>query len=131
MTATAALKDLPQWNLADLYASADSPQFKADMERGAAEAAKFAKDYAGKLASLSGADLAKAISAYEQISDVLGRTGSYAQLYYVGDTTNSDRSKFYGDVNNKITEISTQLLFFELELNQIEEESLKALMATL
>lgn len=129
MTATAALKDLPEWNLADLYASPDAPSFKADMERGAADAAKFAKDYAGKLASLSGADLAKAISAYEQISEVLGRTGSYAQLYYVGDTTNSDRSKFYGDVNNKITEISTQLLFFELELNQIEEESLKGLMA--
>ncbi|MEO6607760.1 MAG: M3 family oligoendopeptidase, partial [Aestuariivirga sp.] len=50
-------------------------------------------------------------------------------LYYVGDTTNSDRSKFYGDVSNKITEISTQLLFFELELNQIEEQSLKGLMA--
>ena len=129
MTATAALKDLPQWNLADLYASSDSPQFKADMERGAADAAKFAKDYAGKLANLSGAELGKAIAAYEQISDVLGRTGSYAQLYYVGDTTNSDRSKFYGDVNNKITEISTQLLFFELELNQIEEATLKALMA--
>ncbi|MEO6609921.1 MAG: oligoendopeptidase F, partial [Aestuariivirga sp.] len=121
MSAPAALKDLPQWNLADLYASPDAPAFKADMDRGAAEASKFANDYSGKLASLSGAELAKAISTYEQISDVLGRTGSYAQLYYVGDTTNSDRSKFYGDVSNKITEISTQLLFFELELNQIEE----------
>lgn len=128
MTA-AALKDLPVWNLDDLYVSPDSPQFKADMERGTRDAAKFAEDYAGKLAKLSGAELAKAIAAYEQISDVLGRTGSYAQLYYVGDTTNSDRSKFYGDVNNKITEISTQLLFFELELNQIEEDRLKGLMA--
>ena len=129
MTVTAALKDLPQWNLDDLYASPDSPQFKADMDQGAAEAAKFAKDYSGKLASLSGAELGKAIATYEQISDLLGRTGSYAQLYYVGDTTNSERSKFYGDVSNRITEISTQLLFFELELNQIEDESLKALMA--
>jgi oligoendopeptidase F len=129
MSAPAALKDLPQWNLADLYASPDALAFKADMDRGAAEASKFANDYSGKLASLSGAELARAISTYEQISDVLGRTGSYAQLYYVGDTTNSDRSKFYGDVSNKITEISTQLLFFELELNQLEEESLKALMA--
>jgi oligoendopeptidase F len=128
MTAIATLKDLPQWNLADLYAAPDAPSFKADMERGAADAAKFSEDYSGKLASLSGADLAKAIAAYEQISDLRGRTGSYAQLYYVGDTTNSDRSKFYGDVSNKITEISTQLLFFELELNQIEENTLKSLM---
>ncbi len=125
----AALKDLPVWNLDDLYVSPDSAQFKADMELGTRDATKFAEDYSGKLATLSGAELAKAIATYEQISDVLGRTGSYAQLYYVGDTTNSDRSKFYGDVNNKITEISTQLLFFELELNQIEEAQLKGLMS--
>ena len=129
MTANVALKDLPEWNLADLYASPDAPSFKTDMDKGAADSAKFAQSYSGKLATLSGAELAKAISDYEQISEVLGRAGSYAQLYYVGDTTNSDRAKFYGDVNNKITEISTQLLFFELELNQIGEEKLKGLLA--
>ncbi len=129
MTGTVAPTDLPQWNLADLYASPDSPSFKADMERGATDATKFAHDYAGKLGSLSGAGSAEAISRYEQISDLLGRTSSYAQLYYVGDTTDSARAKFYGDVNNKITDISSQLLFFELELNQIEEDKLKGLMA--
>jgi len=129
MTANVALKDLPEWNLADLYASPDAASFKTDMEKSVSDAAKFAMSYGGKLATLSGAELAKAISDYEQISEVLGRTGSYAQLYYVGDTTNSDRAKFYGDVNNKITEISTQLLFFELELNQIGEEKLKGLLA--
>ena len=129
MTGTPALKDLPQWNLADLYASPDAPSFKADMERGAADATKFAHDYGGKLSSLSGAGLGEAIARYEQISDLLGRTASYAQLYYVGDTTDSVRAKFYGDVNNKLTEISSLLLFFELELNQIDEEVLKALMA--
>ena len=49
------------------------------------------------------------------LSDLLGRTGSYAQLYYVGDTTDSRRGKFYGDVSAKLTEISTLLLFFERE----------------
>ena len=127
MTANVALKDLPEWNLADLYASPDAASFKTDMEKSVSDAAKFAMSYGGKLATLSGAELAKAISDYEQISEVLGRTGSYAQLYYVGDTTKSDRAKFYGDVNNKITEISTQLLFFELELNQIDEEKLRQL----
>ena len=58
------------------------------------------------------------------MSDLLGRTGSYAQLYYVGDTTDSARAKFYGDVNAKLTEISTQLLFFELELNRIDDKAL-------
>ncbi len=80
----------------------------------------FAETYRGKLASLSGEGLAAALKDYEALSDLLGRTGSFAQLYYVGDTTDSKRGKFYGDVSAKLTEISTLLLFFELELNRID-----------
>jgi oligoendopeptidase F len=128
MTASAALGNLPEWNLADLYAAPDAAAFKADMQKGEAEAKVFALKYKGKLAKLSGVDLAEALKAYEAISDLLGRTGSYAQLYYVGDTTDAARGKFYGDVNSKHTEISTQLLFFELELNRIDDAVLEKAM---
>ena len=99
MTASAALGVLPEWNLADLYAAPDAPEFKADMDRGEADARAFADRYRGKLATLPGAELAQALKEYEALSDLLGRTGSYAQLYYVGDTTDPTRGKFYGDVN--------------------------------
>ncbi|HUQ38221.1 MAG TPA: M3 family oligoendopeptidase [Aestuariivirga sp.] len=128
MTASAALGNLPEWNLADLYAAPDSAAFKADMQKGETEARAFAEKYKGKLADLSGADLADALKAYEAISDLLGRTGSYSQLYYVGDTTDAARGKFYGDVSSKQTEISTQLLFFELELNRIDDAALEKAM---
>ena len=68
--------------------------------------------------------LAEALKSYEAMSDLIGRIGSYAQLYYVGDTTDGNRAKFYGDTNAKITEISTQLLFFELEMNRIPDEAM-------
>ena len=123
MTA-AALGILPEWNLADLYASPEAPEFAADMTKGAAEAKAFAEKYRGKLAGLSGAELAGALKAYEALADLLGRTGSYAQLYYVGDTTDAARGKFYGDVNARLTEVSTELLFFELELNRIDDAAL-------
>jgi oligoendopeptidase F len=121
---TAVLKDLPEWNLADLYDGPKVAAFAADMAKGELDARAFADRYQGKLSELSGAALGKAIKAYDDLSDLIGRVGSYAQLYYVGDTTDSDRAKFYGDVNNKITEISTLLLFFELELNQIDDAAL-------
>ncbi len=124
MTAESALKNLPEWNLKDLYDAPDAPAFKADLAKGETEAASFAKSHQGKLASYDGAKLAAAIVDYEKLSDLLGRIGSYAQLYYVGDTTESARAKFYGDVNSKITDISTQLLFFELELNRIDDAAL-------
>ena len=128
MTASTALGNLPEWNLADLYTAPDAAAFKADMQRGEAEAKAFAEKYKGKLAQLSGAALADALKSYEAISDLLGRTGSYAQLYYVGDTTDAARGKFYGDVSSKHTEISTQLLFFELELNRIDDAALEKAM---
>ena len=130
MAATSDLGLLPEWNLADLYASPDAAAFKDDMRKGEERAKAFAKKFKGKLAGLSGTDLAEALSEYEMISDLLGRTGSYAQLYYVGDTTDAERGKFYGDVNSKLTDISTQLLFFELELNRIDDAGLKEAMLT-
>ena len=56
MTASAALGNLPEWNLADLYTAPDAAAFKADMQRGVAEAKVFAVKYKGKLAKLSGAE---------------------------------------------------------------------------
>ena len=129
MTAAAqTLGPLPEWNLADLYASPEDPKFAGDMKRGEELARAFAEKYRGRLASLSGEDLAAALKDYEALSDLLGRTGSYAQLYYVGDTTDSQRGKFYGDVSAKLTEISTLLLFFELELNRIDDVALEQAM---
>ena len=129
MTAAAqTLGPLPEWNLADLYASPEDPKFAGDMKRGEELAKAFAEKYRGKLASLSGEGLAAALRDYEALSDLLGRTGSYAQLYYVGDTTDSQRGKFYGDVSAKLTEISTLLLFFELELNRVDDAALEAAM---
>jgi oligoendopeptidase F len=115
---------LPEWTLADLYASPDDPAFAADMKRGEAEARRFAETYKGKLSGLSGEELAQAVGAYEALSDLLGRAGSYAQLHYVGDTTDPARAKFYGDVSARLTDISTVLLFFELELNKIADAAL-------
>ncbi|MFN0194539.1 MAG: M3 family oligoendopeptidase [Aestuariivirga sp.] len=130
MTAATALGVLPEWNLADLYPAPDSKEYSADMAKGEAKAKEFAASYKGKLAGLSGADLAKAIKAYEALSDLLGRTASFAQLHYVGDTTDPKRAKFYGDANAKLTDISTQLLFFELELNRIDDAALEDKMKT-
>jgi oligoendopeptidase F len=129
MSAAPKLENLPEWNLADLYAAPNSPAFAADMAASSSGAKVFTSTYKGKLASLNGEVLAQALKDYEALSDLIGRVGSYAQLYYVGDTTESSRSKFYGDVNSKITDISSGLLFFELELNLIDDAALEKAMA--
>ena len=121
---------MPVWNLGDLYPSPTSAEFRRDLDRAAADAKRIADSYKGKLGTLGkdGAALAKAVKAYEALSDVMGRLGSYAGLLYAADTTDPAKAKFYGDVQEKLTAISTDLVFFELELNQIAETDLAAAM---
>jgi oligoendopeptidase F len=125
---------LPQWNLADLYPGPDSEAFAADLARARRDALAFAAAWRGKLAAIAGepqggAKLGQAVKAYEALSDLLGRLGAFAMLHYVGDTTDPMRQKFYGDTQGALTEISTTLLFFELELNRIEDAAMDAALA--
>src|SRR6185437_13608772 len=48
---------------------------------------------------------------------------------YAGNTTDPARAKFYGDVQERITNASIHLLFFTLELNRIDDAALDAAMA--
>ena len=112
---------LPEWNLADLYEAPTAPKFASDVGLAAKMAKAFQAKYKEMLAGLDGKGLAQALADYEAVSDLIGRIGSYAQLYYVGNTTDAERSKFYGDTSSKLTELSTDLLFFELELNLIDD----------
>ncbi|MGB7693032.1 MAG: M3 family oligoendopeptidase [Pseudolabrys sp.] len=127
----AKLGDLPEWNLRDLYPALDSPEVKRDLDLADSECAAFEQDFKGRLATLAageGGALAKAVARYEAIDDRLGRLMSYASLMYAGNTTDPERAKFYGDVQERITASSLHLLFFTLELNRIDDAQLEAAM---
>jgi len=128
---TGDLGPLPQWKLEDLYESPESPRFQSDLLRAVDDAKAFAGNYRGKLEGLaSGPDggerLFEAVRAYEALQDLMGRLMSYASLLYAGDTSDPARAKFYGDTQEKITAISGDLLFFELELNRLDDSRLDA-----
>jgi oligoendopeptidase F len=129
-TATAAPASdsvaLPEWDLSHLYPGIDSQAFKADLARAEAECKAIAEAYRGKLDSLArsegaSSDLGAAVKRYEAIEDLLGRLMSFAGLVYSGDTTDPIRAKFYGDTQERLTAASSDLLFFGLELNRIED----------
>jgi oligoendopeptidase F len=124
--AAGALGDLPEWRLEDLYASMSAPKFFSDVAEAIAAAKRFADQYAGKLEGLArgpggGAEIYKAVAAFERLEDLMGRIMSYAGLIHAADTSDPQRGKFYGDALEKITEASSDLLFFTLELNRIDD----------
>jgi oligoendopeptidase F len=125
---------LPEWNLTDLYSAIDDPAIKRDLDHVDADCVAFEEAYKGKVAEMAhasapGAGLAESVRRYEAIDDLMGRLGSYAGLVHAGDTVDPARTKFYGDVQERLTAASTHLLFFTLELNRIDDALLEAAMA--
>ncbi len=124
---------LPEWNLGDLYAGIDDPAIKRDLDQADTECVAFENAYKGKLADLArsdaaGAALAEVVRRYEALDDLMGRLGSYAGLVHAGNTVDPAITKFYGDVQERLTAASTHLLFFALELNRIDDALLEAAM---
>ncbi|MFG1346048.1 M3 family oligoendopeptidase [Xanthobacter autotrophicus DSM 431] len=125
---------LPEWNLADLYPAMDSPLLEADMKAADVECKAFEEAYKGKLADIlakpdAGTVMAAAVKRYEAVDDLIGRIASYGSLVYAGDTSDPARAKFYGDIQERLTDASTHLLFFTLELNRLDDAALETAMA--
>jgi oligoendopeptidase F len=126
------LGELPEWRLEHLYPSMDSSPFAADLARASETAKAFAaarKSRIGALLAQGGDALADAIREYEALQDLMGRLMSYASLVYAGDTSDPAKAKFYGDAQERVTEIAGDLLFFELELNRLDDGALDAAMS--
>src|SRR5262245_49560935 len=126
----AVVGHMPEWDLRDLYPAMESPALAADLKRASEEARAFKQHCQGKLAGLDGDALAAAVRSFEALQDVLGRIMSYAQLVHAGNMMDAAIGQFYQTTQERVTDISSDLLFFILELNKIDEADLAAKLRT-
>ncbi len=127
-------EELPVWDLGDLYAAPDAPEVKADLDWARKAASAFAARYRGRLTELAesanaGSALGAALTEFEAIEERLGRLASYAGLLYAQNNLDPAVAKFYGDMQGALNDIASELLFFTLELNEIDEARLEAAIA--
>lgn len=118
--------DLPVWDLTDLYPAPDAPELADDIARLETMATDFAARYQGKLADLDAAAMLDCIETYQQIDIIAGRIMSYAGLRYYQNTVDPARAKMLGDLQGRITDITTPLVFFSLEFNRIPDATYQA-----
>ncbi|HEX2528328.1 MAG TPA: M3 family oligoendopeptidase [Geminicoccus sp.] len=116
----------PAWDLTDLYPSRTDPQIQADLAACKAEAERIAKSWQGRVATLSGDELAELIEAYEALDDRLGRLAAFAQLLFAADRDDAEIGRFYQGVQEQITAVSSTTLFVTLEINKVEQADLDA-----
>ncbi|WP_347859790.1 M3 family oligoendopeptidase [Planktomarina sp.] len=124
-----AFGDLPEWDLSDLYASDDAAELQADLTWLKQSCIDFSNDYEGKLAQLNADEMLKAVERYEAIDIIAGRIMSFAGLRYYQLTTDPERAKFMSDMQDKLTEHTTKLVFYGLEFNRLDEEALSKLLS--
>jgi len=117
------------WDLSDLYESGDDPRLDADVQEAEEAAAAFRERYYGKVAELSAAELSEAIGERERIESILTRAIYYAHLWFATDMADPPRGALVARLTEAGAALDTQLLFFGLEIADLEDEAAEALLA--
>ncbi len=126
----AALGGLPAWDLSDIYPGRDSPELAADLTAIEADARAFRERYQGQLVNLDGRALGEAVARYERLEERLARISSYAELAYAGNQSDAEIARFFQTTQERLTSISSLILFFTLELNRLDDAALSQKLET-
>ena len=122
--------DLPIWDLSDLYPSTDSSELERDLETVRVETDQFSQSYKGKLAKLGPGEFGDAIQSFENLNECLSRIMSFAQLLFSANSEDPAVAAFYQNVSERATALSAKTLFFELEINRLEENEVEAFISS-
>lgn len=115
------------WDLSDLYSSADDPAFESDKEKVRTLANSFSDKYKGRMADLSAKEHAESLVEYEEIAQIAGKLGSYAQLKWSTNTEDPALGKLLQEARELGSEISQILVFFSVEWLKIDDENAQKL----
>ena len=119
------LNDLPSWNLDDLYVSEKSEKLLSDISLINLNTEKFITQYKNKdLNTLKYEELSNSINLYENIFKLLGRILSHASLLFATNMNNSTLGQHYQKMRELYSEISSKLIFFELNLMNLKEKNI-------
>ena len=118
-------KTLPNWNLKDFYLSIDDKQIENDLELFKNFTLNFSNKYKDKLLSFA-LDFEKIIKEYEDGNELGDKLGNYAFLIYATNMNDQKIVQFYQGINEKLTEISSNLIFFTNEINSSSDNDFEA-----
>jgi len=116
---------LPNWNLKDFYLSIDDKQIEKDLELFKNFTLNFSNKYKDKLLSFA-LDFEKIVKEFEDGNELGDKLGNYAFLIYATNMNDQKTVQFYQGINEKLTEISSNLIFFTNEINSSSDNDFEA-----
>ena len=116
---------LPRWDLTEYYTGIDDPQIKKDVAESLRLAKEFSAKYKGRIAELSGDELATALEAEDQLSYLVSKPGFYGSMLQQLKMDDSKVAGFNQSLSESINPISQELQFFGLELKKIDDVAME------
>jgi oligoendopeptidase F len=116
------------WDLSPLVHGEGDAGADRLLDEAAERAQAFADTYAGRVAELTAAEFAAAVTELQEISELASRSGHYAMLRFSVDTADPQIGALMQRMQEKSTAIETQLLFFELEWATLGDEDAEVLL---
>jgi oligoendopeptidase F len=87
------------------------------------------ENWRGRIGDLDAPELAQAMSTLAEIQDALGRAGSWVSLRFSVDTSDPARGAAMQKFQEQATELSTRMIFLELEWAEVPEARASVLLA--
>jgi oligoendopeptidase F len=119
-----------EWDLAPLVYGDGDGAVDRELDEAREHAVAFAAAHKGKIAELDGPGLVDAMSKLAEITELIGRAGSFASLQFSTDTADPERGALLQKVQERATEIETMLLFFDLEWAALDDQHAERLLAS-
>jgi len=111
-----------EWNLSDLFEGPDDPRIETELAEASADAGAFRERYRCKLGDLSADELNEAVAELERIKSISTRVETYALLRQAADSSDQARGALVQKVRERNTQIETELLFFDLEWSELDDD---------
>lgn len=116
------------WDLAPIVDGEAEAGVRRLLDDALRRAGTFAQAHAGRVAALDSDGLRAAMLELAGITELVDRAGSYAMLSFSTDTADPARGALLQHVQERGTELETQLLFFELEWAALTDDQAQALL---
>ena len=130
MAATLTGAEQVEWNLSDLYEGPDDPRIDSELDEASAAASAFRERYRGKLGELSARRAERrGRRARAASSPISTRVEIFARLRLAADSSDQARGALVQKVRERNTQIETELLFFDLEWSELDDDIAERLLA--
>jgi oligoendopeptidase F len=129
VSAVATGAEAVEWDLSDLYEGPADPKIESELEDALAASQAFRQSYRGKLGELTAAELDEAVAELERIKSASTRVETYARLRQAADSSDQARGALVQKVRERNTQIETELLFFDLEWSELDDDTAERLLA--